>query len=256
MATLPASRLLRAEEYAELDGVPGFRDELIEGEHVVSPSPKLAHGRVVERLDFIIGQQLEQIAQAAGISDIQLRVEREQGWYFQTATGTDSVLEPDLMVVRELDSQRAIKADGWFQGIPVIVVDVVSPSERKSRRLQKVGLYLEMGVQHISKSTTPVEWCLFTVLRLILRSGTALTIGSLFHSRRAFVTCLPSSMHNGPTPHCRAAKIFCAGSKLGFSCKALCNSCRASARLPDLARAAPKLVRNSTSLVRYTSASR
>ena len=24
------------------------------------PSPKLAHGRVVERLDFIIGQQLEQ----------------------------------------------------------------------------------------------------------------------------------------------------------------------------------------------------
>ena len=149
MATLPASRLLRAEEYAELDGVPGFRDELIEGEHVVSPSPKLAHGRVVERPDFIIGQQLEQIAQAAGISDIQLRVEREQGWYFQTATGTDSVLEPDLMVVRELDSQRAIKADGWFQGIPVIVVDVVSPSERKSRRLQKVGLYLEMGVQHI-----------------------------------------------------------------------------------------------------------
>ncbi len=149
MATLTAPRLLRAAEYAELDEVPGFRDELIEGEHVVSPSPKLAHGRVIERLERILGQQLAEIAGAAGIRDTQLRIEREQGWLFQTANQLDSILEPDLMVVRELDAQRALKTDTWFQGVPVLVVEVVSPSERKSRRLQKIGLYLEMGVQHI-----------------------------------------------------------------------------------------------------------
>lgn len=149
MATLTAPRLLRAAEYAELDEIPGFHDELIEGEHVVSPSPKLSHGRVVEKLERIIGQQLAAIAEAAGMSSTKLRVEREQGWLFQTANQIDSVIEPDLMVVREIDARRALKADTWFQGVPVTVVEVVSASERKSRRLQKVGLYLEMGVRHI-----------------------------------------------------------------------------------------------------------
>ena len=149
MATLTAPRLLRAAEYADLDDIPGFRDELIEGEHVVSPSPKLAHGRVIERLEHILGQQLAEIAHAAGIRDTQLRIEREQGWLFQTANQIDSILEPDLMLIRELDAQRALETDNWFQGVPILVVEVVSPSERKSRRLQKIGLYLEMGVRHI-----------------------------------------------------------------------------------------------------------
>ncbi len=149
MATLSTPRLLRAADYAELDEIPGFHDELIEGEHVVSPSPKLSHGHVVEKLERIIGQQLTAIAEAAGMSGIQLLVEREQGWVFQTANQIDSVIEPDLMVVREIDARRALKADSWFQGIPVMIVEVVSSSERKSRRLQKVGLYLDMGVRHI-----------------------------------------------------------------------------------------------------------
>jgi Uma2 family endonuclease len=30
-----------------------------------------------------------------------------------------------------------------------MVVEVISPSERKARRFQKVGLYLDMGVPHV-----------------------------------------------------------------------------------------------------------
>jgi Uma2 family endonuclease len=33
--------------------------------------------------------------------------------------------------------------------VPLLVVEVISPSERKSRRLQKIGLYLEMGVAYV-----------------------------------------------------------------------------------------------------------
>jgi len=53
------------------------------------------------------------------------------------------------MVVREEDADRAVKSEGWYEGVPLLVAEVISPSERKSRRLQKVGLYLEMGVPHV-----------------------------------------------------------------------------------------------------------
>jgi Uma2 family endonuclease len=53
------------------------------------------------------------------------------------------------MVVREEDCRRAIQNRTWIQGTPLVVIEVISPSERKMRRMQKVGLYLEMGVPHV-----------------------------------------------------------------------------------------------------------
>jgi Uma2 family endonuclease len=75
---------------------------------------------------------------------------REAGWKFRIeASGADSVPGPDLMVVRADDARRAVHNEGWYEGVPLLVVEVISPSERKSRRLQKMGLYLEMGVPHV-----------------------------------------------------------------------------------------------------------
>lgn len=45
--------------------------------------------------------------------------------------------------------RRAIKGGRWFEGVPLVVIEVISPSERTARRLQKVGLYLDMGVPHV-----------------------------------------------------------------------------------------------------------
>lgn len=33
--------------------------------------------------------------------------------------------------------------------MPLLVIEVISPSERKARRLQKFGLYLDMGVPSV-----------------------------------------------------------------------------------------------------------
>ncbi len=49
------------------------------------------------------------------------------------------------MVIRPEDYQQAEQSNGYFEGKPYFVVEVISPSERKSRRMQKVGLYLEAG---------------------------------------------------------------------------------------------------------------
>lgn len=144
MASLSAPCRMTAEQYAKLDEVLGFRDELIEGERVLSPNAVLAHAAIITRLERILEAQL------AGLSAEPLYVARETGWKFHNpASGTDSVPGPDLMVVRDEDARHAIARRHWFEGTPLLVIEVISPTERKARRLQKIGLYLDMGVPHI-----------------------------------------------------------------------------------------------------------
>jgi Uma2 family endonuclease len=144
MATVTAPRLMTAEEFGQLDEVLGFRDELIEGERVLSPNAVLPHAVVIKQLERILECQLGQLSREP------LRVVRETGWKFRNAaSGVDSVPGPDLMVIRERDARLAIQSRRWFEGVPLLVIEVISPSERKARRLQKVGLYLDMGVPHV-----------------------------------------------------------------------------------------------------------
>lgn len=144
MASVSQPRLYTAEEYAQLEDVEGFRDELIEGERVLSPNPVFAHGIVIEQLKHIVRRQLPHLGAGP------LRVVREAGWKFHNSrSGRDSVPVPDLMVIRDEDARRAIKSGGWFEGVPLLAIEVISPSERKGRRLQKIGLYFEMGVPNV-----------------------------------------------------------------------------------------------------------
>ena len=125
---------LTAEEYSNLPEVIGFKDELIEGERVLSTLPKFPHTVVLDNLESILRKQFPE-----------RRVVREAGWQFTTANGVDSVPGPDLMVLTSEDYDRTARSGGYFTGHPLFVIEVISPSERKFRRLQKVGLYLEAG---------------------------------------------------------------------------------------------------------------
>jgi Uma2 family endonuclease len=49
------------------------------------------------------------------------------------------------MVMRPDDYYKGGTSGGYFNCRPLFVVEVLSPSERRSRRLQKIGLYLEAG---------------------------------------------------------------------------------------------------------------
>jgi Uma2 family endonuclease len=144
MTIAATPRLITADEFAALDEIIGFRDELMDGERVLSPNAVFPHAAVIKRLESILESQL------ANVSPEPLQVARETGWKFHNpATGADSVPAPDLMVIRKEDAQRAIRNSSWFEGVPLFVIEVISPSERKTRRLQKIGLYLDMGVPNV-----------------------------------------------------------------------------------------------------------
>jgi Uma2 family endonuclease len=76
-------------------------------------------------------------------------VVRETGLKLRSSSGADSVPGPDLMIVPEDAWQSAVKKRSWFEGVPMMVFEVISPSERRARRMQKVGLYLEIGIPYV-----------------------------------------------------------------------------------------------------------
>ena len=126
--------LLTAAEYVELPDIDGFRDELIEGERVLTAFPKIPHLLVVENLELLLKRQFPEA-----------HTVRESGWYFHSVSGRDNVPGPDLMVLSHEDYVHSLEAAQWFEGKPLFAIEVISPSERKYRRLQKVALYLEAG---------------------------------------------------------------------------------------------------------------
>jgi Uma2 family endonuclease len=125
---------LTAKEYSELPEIIGYKDELIEGERVLTALPKLRHTLVIDNLASLLNRQFPN-----------LRIAREAGWQFVGVSGLESVPGPDLMVVLPEDFREALRSAGYFRGRPEFVIEVISPSERRSRRLQKIGLYLEAG---------------------------------------------------------------------------------------------------------------
>lgn len=125
---------LTAAEYSKLPEVIGFKDELIEGERFFAPMAKFSHSVVLDNLESILETQFPK-----------MRITREAGWSFKSDEGWESVPGPDLMVLQPEEYDKAARSGGYFDGRPVFVVEVISPTECKSRRLQKVGLYLEAG---------------------------------------------------------------------------------------------------------------
>lgn len=119
--------------YADLASFPddGLRRELLDGELLVSPAPRLRHQRIVGRLHFAIEAHL-----------------REHGGgqvYIAPADvvlSERTVLEPDLLFVS--DQQLDILTEANVQGAPALVIEVLS--DPRIDRVRKRDLYARYGV--------------------------------------------------------------------------------------------------------------
>lgn len=111
----------------------GQREELIEGELVVSPGAKVSHAEIVRRLHKI------------------LRPIEEKGFVlsndFSCLLKPDSMPVPDLAVIASERWNAAVTADTWLDGSPELVIEVSSPTNRKLFR--KATIYLEHGAEQV-----------------------------------------------------------------------------------------------------------
>ena len=105
----------------------GQRHELIDGEHLVTPSPITRHQRAVGRLYLLLG-----------------------GWVEERGTGEVFVAPMDVILsdvdVVELDllfvsPERSEIVQDWIRGAPDLVVEVLSPRTRRRDEIRKRDLY-------------------------------------------------------------------------------------------------------------------
>ena len=124
-------RKLDYEDYAGIPPSPN-RYELIDGELCVTPAPSPFHQRVSRRLQRV----LEDYFHPRGLGEvfdapIDLILTRRD------------VVQPDLLVA----AAGQVSARG-IEGVPLLVVEILSPSTTRQDRTVKAQRYAALGIVH------------------------------------------------------------------------------------------------------------
>ena len=130
-SAVQAQRKLTAEDYERFPD-DGQRHELVDGEHVVTPSPGVQHQRVVRRL----ARALEDAAAAGTGGEVFFAP-------LDVKLSPHDVVEPDVLWV---SAARLAVEGNRLAGIPELVVEVLSPSSRRIDEVLKRRRYERFGV--------------------------------------------------------------------------------------------------------------
>jgi Uma2 family endonuclease len=132
MATQPRSTKLTYEDYL-LFSDDGKRHELIQGDHYMTPAPSTKHQKVSRNLvaalwTFVRQRRLGEVLEAP--CDVVL--------------SDEDVVQPDLLFV---SAERAsVITEANVQGLPDLIVEILSDTTRKKDEVTKRKLYERFGV--------------------------------------------------------------------------------------------------------------
>jgi len=138
---------MTVEEFMNIDDEPN-RHELIEGELLTMPPPKLLHGRITANLIMILGQHVKANRLGQICAEGGFHIERDP----------DTVLGPDVSFIAS--ARTGEPEDSYYPGPPDLAVEVLSPGDRKGLTERKLGLWLEAGtksVWHVNPRRRTVE---------------------------------------------------------------------------------------------------
>ena len=135
MPSESASALITAEELEQID-IPGKCTELVRGRLIVREPPGFYHGRIVMTLGSLLWHFIA--ANNLGV------LVTESGFHIEF--DPDTVRSPDLAFIsHERLADKRLR--GFAKVAPDFVVEVISPNDRKSEVLSKVGDWLDAGVK-------------------------------------------------------------------------------------------------------------
>jgi len=110
--------------------------ELIRGKVVEMPSPTKRHGRVCLRIGYFLERYAEDKQFGYAVSN-------DSGLILEEEPAT--VVGPDVAFFREAKRFEDME-EKWSEEIPLLVAEVMSPSDSMRASLAKVGEYLTAGV--------------------------------------------------------------------------------------------------------------
>jgi Uma2 family endonuclease len=142
-------------------------EELIDGELIVSPTPKQPHQKQV----FTAAKAIEQLADGGEVVIAPMDV------YLN-----GDIVEPDIFWVSGVNSKCQLGDDGYWYGAPDLVVEVLSPSTAGNDRGKKYELYQRHGVREYWLIDTDAKF-----IEVFVLDGDKFVRRGLF-SRGAFIS--------------------------------------------------------------------
>jgi len=133
-------RRVSYDEYMALVKVSDQRYELIDGEVYLLASPSFKHQVAVNEIagyfyNYFRGKSCRSLTAPL---DIRL-------FGFATKFEEDpNVVQPDIVVICD---EEKVNAEGRYEGIPALVVEILSPSTRGKDMAAKLNLYMKSGVR-------------------------------------------------------------------------------------------------------------
>jgi Uma2 family endonuclease len=179
-----ASHIVSLEEYLKVKAPDGTKDELIEGEVVISPSGSAVHALIIKRL----GRLLDDALEGSGFEvnfDLSIIVD---------PVSPPSMPRPDVFVMNRARFMDAARREVFPVGSPELAVEVVSPGNTKRELLKKLRLYLRHGSSAV--------WLVYPKRRTVVVWESEDTSGEF---REGEIITLPDPL---PRPQLKVSDIF------------------------------------------------
>lgn len=133
------TRKISYDEYMELVDSTDQRYELIDGEIYLLASPSFKHQIVVNEISGRLYNYFKGKSCRSLTSPLDIRL-----FGFATKFEEDpNVVQPDIVVIGDIDKINKL---GKYEGIPTLVVEVLSPSTKGKDMAIKLNLYMKSGV--------------------------------------------------------------------------------------------------------------
>lgn len=133
-------RRVSYDEYMALVNTSDQRYELIDGEVYLLASPSFKHQVTVSEIAWHFNTYFRDRSCRSLTAPLDIRL-----FGFAVKFEEDpNVVQPDVVVICD---KEKVNADGRYEGIPALVVEVLSPSTRGKDMAAKLNLYMKSGVQ-------------------------------------------------------------------------------------------------------------
>jgi excisionase family DNA binding protein len=124
------------EDYVKIPAEPGYRSEILEGFLVKEPSPTTHHQRILIELAFQLKNFFNGFDPEGELFVAPLDVTLTAG----------NVLQPDILFVS--GARRSIMRPERIDGACDLIVEIMSPANRRKDRIRKLEIYRKAGIPH------------------------------------------------------------------------------------------------------------
>ncbi|NLJ25102.1 MAG: Uma2 family endonuclease [Firmicutes bacterium] len=130
-----SDRIYTYEDYLKLPDEELYHYEILDGMLIREPAPTTLHQRVSRRIQRLLEDYFWETDPGAEVFNAPIDL---------TLSDTN-VVQPDLVYV---PSNSHIVEEKRINGIPQLVVEVISPSTKSKDRIEKADIYRRLGVPH------------------------------------------------------------------------------------------------------------